>query len=336
MNKRLTKEDVNNRLFDLFDGEYEVIDENYYSVNNKTLFEHHLQDGSSHPFYAIPYNVFKGCRCGVCSGKIVLKGYNDLNTVRPDLVQYLVNKEDGEKVTGSSNKKIKHKCKNCGYELESSVYHFTKDEVSCPACSDGVSYPNKFMLNLLLQVEDQIDYFYNEWSPDWCKFILNGVEHIGIYDFYVSINNNKYIIEMDGAIGHGNTHTGYVTNVEESIERDRIKDNLAREHGIKVIRIDCAYYDQNLRYEYVKENIINSELVNILSFDNVDFDGINEKCLCSNIILAANLWNNGLNTKEIGAEIKVSPSTTLKYLKQATKFGFCNYTGKEGKLRYKK
>ena len=38
-------------------------------------------------------------RCPCCSGKKVFVGINDLNTARPDLTQYLVDKDDGTKFT---------------------------------------------------------------------------------------------------------------------------------------------------------------------------------------------------------------------------------------------
>ena len=59
----------------------------------------------------------------------------------------------------------------------------------CPVCSDGVSYPNKYVRNLLKQLPiENLEY---EWKPEWGKQYS--------YDNYFIYNEKEYIVEADGA-----------------------------------------------------------------------------------------------------------------------------------------
>lgn len=60
---------------------------------------------SGHKFKDIAVNVLNRGSCPVCSGRMVLVGYNDLWTVRPDVAKLLKNPEDGYKYTEYSNQK---------------------------------------------------------------------------------------------------------------------------------------------------------------------------------------------------------------------------------------
>ena len=48
-------------------------------------------------------------------------GVNDIATTHPEVIQFLVNKEDGHKYSHGSEKKVKIKCLNCEYETEKMV-----------------------------------------------------------------------------------------------------------------------------------------------------------------------------------------------------------------------
>ncbi len=53
-----------------------------------------------------------GKGCGVCAGKVVIPGWNDLATVRPDLAAQLVSPNEAETVTESNHKKLLWFCEN--------------------------------------------------------------------------------------------------------------------------------------------------------------------------------------------------------------------------------
>ena len=78
-----------------------------------------------------------GYGCPVCSGKIVLKGFNDLQTLRPELAaewNHDRNESKPEEFTIGSNKKVWWKC-NKGHEWETTIGLRTSQNTQCPYCS---------------------------------------------------------------------------------------------------------------------------------------------------------------------------------------------------------
>lgn len=96
--------------------------------------------------------------CPYCLGRKVLIGFNDLATVRPDLIKYLKNKEDSNKYTICSSKILELKCPECGFEKSMRVSKLSYKGFSCPRCSDNISYSEKFMISLLDQLN--VNYIY--------------------------------------------------------------------------------------------------------------------------------------------------------------------------------
>ncbi len=99
-----------------------------------------------HEWQAIIKNRTKGVGCPICSNKQVLAGYNDLATLRPELVKewnYAKNKGliDGhkvdistpDKVTLVSGNKVWWKCEK-GHEWQATVAHRTSRNDGCPYC----------------------------------------------------------------------------------------------------------------------------------------------------------------------------------------------------------
>ena len=106
----------------------------------------------------------RGCSC--CCGRTVVKGINDISTTAPWMVKFFSNKNDAYKYTCGSNKKIKTKCPDCGNEKYMIINNLFKKGFSCNKCSDGFSYPNKFMFNVLEQLNEE---FVSECSPIWVE-----------------------------------------------------------------------------------------------------------------------------------------------------------------------
>lgn len=93
---------------------------------------------SGHSWLASP-NQRKKNGCPYCSGKKVLVGYNDLATVRPDIVKEWDCSKNGnnspDKLTVRSGKRIWWKCKN-GHSWEAVIASRTGEKkVGCPYCS---------------------------------------------------------------------------------------------------------------------------------------------------------------------------------------------------------
>ena len=325
-------EDVKRKIFNSCGNEFELLEQEYKNNNTKMLFKHNIKNGSPHTFYSTANAIIQGQGCGACHGQQISIGYNDIATTNPYVASLFENEEEAHLYTEWSCKKVNFKCPNCGHIRQKMISQVSRDnDISCPICGDGYSYPNKFIYNCLLQIKDKFDFLYREYTPDWCKFDFHGKQKSGTYDIYFSINNIKYICEMDGGLGHGNRALGM--SQKDSLFIDQQKDKLAADNGICVIRIDCDYSKTN-RFEFIKQNILNSSLSNILNLSLIDFEKANIKAQSSLLVKACQLWNNGFNAQQIAENINVVGSTVTNYLKTGSEYGICNnYSSKESMYR---
>ena len=147
------------------------------------------------------------------------------------------------------------------------------------------------------------------------------------YDFYFNYNGMNYLIEMDGAYGHGCNELSKMT-IDEQIFIDNTKDKIASENDYIMIRIDCKYRSDKNKYEYVRNNIISSQLNDIFDISNEILDYANLLSQTSNIYKLAELWNSGIHSyKEISDILHIGRPTIRKYAKQCIELKLidCNY-----------
>ena len=297
--------------------------EEYKTGDTKIKFLHNTE--KLHNFIMTPVNITSSKQnCPVCAGKQICIGYNDIATTNPYIASLFLNEENTHKYTQGSGEKVDFKCECCGKPVgKKRIADVVKcNGVRCFNCNDGVSYPNKFIYNCLKQIEDQLQYLDREVAFDWCEFDFRNGKKCGRYDLYFEANDQKYIVEMDGGLGHGNISISNITK-EETVYIDNQKDKLAKERGIEVIRINCYYDKFESRYEYIKNNIINSKLSSILDLSYIDFVQCDVKSCQSLLIEACNLWNDGMSVSEVAKELKMSNPTIINYLKIGTKNGLC-------------
>lgn len=214
----------------------------------------------------------------MCSGKLVVKGMNNLWTVRPDIAKLLQNKDDGYVNGIGSHKKTAFICPECHQISNKIISKVASRGFNCDWCSDGISFPNKMLRYILTHL--YVENVSFEWSPDWLKPRR--------YDGYFELQGTSYVIEMDGGIGHGNN---IIQTDVDSLKIDKDKDELAAKHNIVVIRIDCNYTDVTTRFEYIKANLLSSELSKIVNLSLISWDQCLYFALSSNIIKAAELYN---------------------------------------------
>ena len=316
MSKKKTQEEFKYELFKKTNG---TISTNDIYKNNRTKMN----------FYCDKYHywqttadsvVRQGTSCPYCSGYKVWPGFNDMWTTHPDIAALLKNPDEGSQYSYSSNKKTEFVCPNCGYIVCSRISNVYFQGLSCPICSDGLSYPNKFMANILSQLDIN---FESEYSPDWICPLR--------YDFYFLYNNNQYIVEMDGGVGHGHSCGGcFEKDLIQSKEIDDYKDKLALEHCIKVIRIDCNYCNVINRRDYIQNNILHSILYNILDLSKVNFDQCDINAQKSIFVDVYREWDNGNhNIDNIALKYRVSIDTVKNYLIRSEQNGFSSYCHKE-------
>lgn len=193
---------------------------------------------------AAPANLMKNRGCPVCSNKVVVDGINDLATTNPEVLEWLQDNNVAKSVCAGSTKKIDIECPNCHYKRRMSVREFMKT-TGCSHCKIN-SYPNMFSYALLDQLP--VNNIIHEYSPDWANRRR--------YDNYFEYCGNKYILEMDGGFHYIDNRLSGQT-AEESQEIDKYKDDLAFQHNITVIRIECKKSEKNYIFENIKKSMLN-------------------------------------------------------------------------------
>lgn len=233
--------------------------------------------------------------------------------LRPDLVKYFKNPDDSKLCYVKSNIKVELTCPNCGTSKFIAPSTLSTNGFGCNSCSDGVSIPEKFISNLLMQLDIK---FETQYSPAWSNKKR--------YDFYIP--SIDMIIET-----HGQQHyvdCGIGLSYKEVAENDLIKLNLAHSNKVSnYVVINCRYST----LEWLKKNCI-SGLSTKICLNNVDWELIFKQSQTSMVIHCCELWNSGIykNASHLLKHTTIKSSTTVvKYLKIGTGLGICNYNTKE-------
>lgn len=260
-------------------------------------------------------NIKKHIGCPVCSKRVIVAGINDFNTTHKQLMKYLKNKEEGYVNFYGSAKKTICRCPECGYEKEMSFNALTEKGFSCPNCSDGISFGEKYFASFLSQLN--IPFETQKIFP-W--------NYNKRYDFYIpSINT---IIEIHGgqhykqAVGVWNNQT-----LEDVQANDKQKQERAIENNIdNYIIIDVSRSSNS----YIKNNIINSKFSELFDLSNIDWVRCHESTIKSKMFEACDLWNTGLTVKQVSDEMHLSTAAIRKYLKECRELGLCDYYPTQG------
>jgi len=270
-------------------------------------------------------NLKQGKGCSVCKGGVVKAGVNDIGTTDIWMLDYLLDKDDAFKYSIGSSKLIKCKCPICGYKKEIKADTIKFHGYGCPICSDHISFGEKLIINLLIELD--ID-FKKEKTFKWSKNIFSQNDKLKgskRYDFYV--NSLNTIIEAHGK-QHYSSNFCYKDSksLKEEKENDKIKEEIAKENGIKnYIIIDCRISD----LDFIKSNIIDSKLNELFDLSNIDWNKILLLAKGNLLISTCNLYAEGLTSTQISNKLKIGKTGILSYLRRGTDLGMCDYDAKE-------
>lgn len=221
--------------------------------------------------------------------------------------------DEAKLYTYNSMKKIYPICPICNKVKEKpiSIYQiYCTKSIGCN-CSDGVSYPNKVMCSILNQLNIK---FTTEYMTDWlglCRF-----------DFYIP--DLMLFIEMDGGLGHGKgifnlsklslSEQEIETKRNETLKKDEFKDKLALKYGYKVIRINCDISEIN----YIKNNILNSDLVDYFDLSIINWRKCDEYALKNIVKEVCDYYRQNMNAtyESVANEFHLSKCTIGRYLKK--------------------
>lgn len=314
--KKLSHKDYLERLKENNITDIEPLEE-YITAKIKIL---HRCKVCKYEWDVAPSNIIFGYACPVCNGGHCVTGVSDIATTHPDIAKLLKNQEDSYTHTVNSNKVLEFVCPDCGNIIKCRPKDVLSRGLSCRICGDGISVPNKFMEQLLIASNTEYE---TEYVFDWADNKR--------YDFYIPKYNA--IIEVMGKQHYDEdtfTYVGGRTLEEEQINDD-IKEELALSNGIvNYFRLDFRHSD----YGYMKNSFLNSNIPNCfnINIDEINFDICYQNTLKSKMIQAIDLWNDGVKTEDISKALKVSITTTIRYLRNGTDVNLCEYNGLNKKV----
>lgn len=158
-----------------------------------------------------------GNGCPVCSNIQLLKGYNDITTLFPQVAaewDYDKNATNPEDHIAGTHKKAWWKCSNCGNSWYASIKERTYGKNGCPRCTfyHKTSFPEQA---ILFYVRKHFPNSINAYKP----------EFLAPYELDIFIPELSLGIEYDGKAWHQDTN------------RDFIKSNKLAEQKISLIRM---------------------------------------------------------------------------------------------------
>lgn len=292
---------------------------------NKTKILHKCKQ-CGYMWDVAPHDILGGNGCPVCGGKIIGPPPKYLNSIWANedhrkFYQPFLTEEQMKKYRPYGTQILTIKCPDCGREKEIKLSQLRSQGLGC-ICSDGVSYPNKFVHSVLTQLKLNID---TEYCPKW-----SGKKR---YDIYLPKYN--IIIENHGLQHYEGWNLKHL-DLEKQIKNDADKYNTAIQNGIKpenYIVIDCRISNVN----YIKKSIMNSVLPSIFNFTEEDIDWVQADIdgLKNKVKQSADLYNQGYSPREIIGLLQSNKTIINRYLKRATQLGWCNYDPKFEQRQHK-
>lgn len=263
-------------------------------------------------------SVLRGNGCGVCDGKRVVPGVNDIMTTAPWMAEYFPGgAAEAARYTRTSQKRINFCCPACGRIRRKKLNIYTlyhKRSIGC-VCRDGVSYPERFTACFFEAVGQQ-DY-RRQVTPGE----LWGGREAFRYDGSFQKDGKQYLVEIHGAehytqVKFGN---GEVCKSLESVqENDRKKKLLAEKHGIvreRYVELDCRVST----LKQMKKAIRTSALASLFAKElkTLDWEGVETKARKSlwREILRMAEENPDMSTRKIAESFSVCQATVAKVLK---------------------
>lgn len=297
----------------------------YYQYRcNKCGFdcgEHYKNGEYNQESWIVEGSILNGASCSCCcpAPRVVVPEINSIWATDRWMIDLGISEEDAKRHTKRSSRKINVTCPDCGKVKSMAIDTIRRRKSIHCSCGDGKSYPEKFISSILNQLK--LDY-QKEYSPKYLK--LNNSQKRS--DFYLEKVN--IIIEADGKLGHigGETHIKSNKTLEEHVVIDKWKDEQHALRGIKTIRINCFKSDM----EYIRTNVLNSELAELYDLNNIDWLKCEEYALKNIVNEVCSCWNiNNKNVSNLASIFKLSNVTIREYLKRGSKLGWCEYNPKE-------
>lgn len=234
------------------------------------------------------------------------------------LLKYFKNKEDAKYFSRGSERYIECICPLCGLEKEIRAHNLFNHGFSCPYCSKGMSYPERFLHEYLRVKKIEFEYQHK----------LEGMNRY--LDFYISKMN--IAIESHGE-QHYNGGMFKKHTKHNTLKSDEIKRKYCKDKGIKLIELDCS----KSNFMYIKKSIDNTILPSI---EKEDIDLIKKGIISSTNKRESSIIKDikkGITYHKISKKYNVDPKHVFNIAKRyhihdkcfkdgRTKKVYCNET----------
>lgn len=260
-------------------------------------------------FYGHDSYCKNGCHGLPKCTRYVVQGMNDVASTHPHVVKYLKNKEDAKKSSYGSRKKVEIICPTCKNEDIRILAHLCKSPFVCSYCSDGFSYPEKFIRSLLSELKIK-------YIP---QFRIEGRRR---YDFFLPTLNLIFEVHGKQHYERGFKDMGGRT-LEQEQENDKLKEEMAIDNGYEYFALDCRNSSPIYIIEKLKESPL-SEYIKEL--DNTVWEKVAKDAESNISIQVIEKWNKTKYTeKQLAKKFNVTIPTIVNYLKRGEEMGLCTY-----------
>lgn len=285
MGKKLTQEEFEYQVNVKYNGMFSIIG-NY--VDWKTPIDIKCNN-CGNVFSRSPNSITaknKNIRCPECESKYIsniTNNKNDLWATHPDIAVLLEDAQIGHKYRHASEYETCFICPDCGHRQIAKIRNVAKRGFKCKCCGGTPYYPNQLLYNLL----DSIGVLFNT------EYHIDGFPYR--YDAYFKYGDKEYLVEMDGAYGHGCVNTSN-RSIDQQIYDDNQKDIIAINNNMVIVRIDCKYSGSDDRFEYVKKSIKSSELQKLFNFSDEQYYEADRIANISKVKRFISFWNDNIRS----------------------------------------
>ena len=291
------------------DGSYNTILEK--TTDNRGASAYICKCNKNHVFKKHQLKI--STRCPYCINQKVEKGINDISTTNKEMFSMIKDKEFAYTHHDNSTENTYFVCPICKNDVLTSPYRFKKYGLPCIHCSDGYSYGEKFISNLLDTIHIKYIAQYSSRNEKWCEKYK--------YDFYLPYYD--CIIEVQGLQHYIDTSW---STYKEIHENDIQKKNLAKKHVKFYIELDVRKSELN----YIRRSIYRSKLDDIICLSKYEmqfsWNEVHKESIDPIINKIVDKYNNySKDISELSNILQLSNNTIVRYLKEGALLGICDY-----------
>ena len=295
--------------------------EDYLDSQTMTLHRCRL---CNHTWRVRPNSLLRGGGCPVCAypPKVIGPAPEYKNSIwaskyKKLAIYYGFSEALMKSIMPMSNRKLELPCPNCGQIKKVSPAEIFSQSFFCNKCSDGISYPEKFIGSWLTQLEIKYE--------THCTFDWSGRKQ---YDFYLP--NYSCIIEAHGKQHYEDSRLCGPAKAQQ--ENDIYKEMLARSNGIQYyFQVDCRESEPT----WIHKSLSSSGILTMLGIadSSVDLERCAIDALSSKVKYVADLWSMGYSVKDITEKLHADRLSVRRWLKKAATANICDYNSDESWVR---